>query len=58
MNKKAIEDKLDYLATQFSFASTVKESAKIRLQCSLDEWSEVKRRAKDIYFLRKMNVVQ
>jgi len=56
MNKVELDGKLDSLATQFSYATGVKDAARIRSQCSLEEWAEVKKRAKEIYFLRKMGV--
>ena len=45
-------DRLKSLAGQLSYANGVKDAAKIRSQCTLDEWQVVLKEAKEIYNLR------
>lgn len=45
-------EKLPDLASQLSYASSRKEAARIRRQCTLEEWQVVLREAKKIYHSR------
>jgi hypothetical protein len=45
-------EKLPNLAGQLSYANGVKEAARIRRQCTLDEWQIVLREARKIYHIR------
>jgi len=42
-------DKLLSLSSQFAYASGVKEAAKLRSQCTLEEWQQVLAASKEIY---------
>jgi len=44
-----LSDRLRALALEFSFATNVKQSAKARRQCSLEEWELVKAEARSLY---------
>ncbi len=44
-----LSDKIKRIALEHSFATTAKESARARIQCSLEEWKEVQVEAKRLY---------
>jgi hypothetical protein len=48
-----LSDRLQDLAGQLSHAGDVKRAAKLRSQCSLEEWILVKKEAKRLFTQRK-----
>lgn len=48
-------DVLEKLATELSFATTAKQAARVRIQCTLLEWGVVQREAGRFYRLRSNN---
>jgi hypothetical protein len=50
--KTELSDKLVGLAGQLSYASEAKQAARVRSQCSLEEWSLVLAEAKLVYAQR------
>lgn len=57
MDKK-LSDKVLELAPQLSYAQTVKDVAKLRIQCELIEWELVVAEARRIYASRKPQVAR
>lgn len=48
-----LSDKLAQLANELSHAKGVKEAARIRSRCTLEQWARVLNEAKRIYLLRQ-----
>lgn len=51
--KTVLSEKVMDLATRLSYADSAKEAARLRIQCSLDEWEIVKEEAKRLYHVRR-----